>query len=125
MQILQGGDRARVNGITYADAAWEGNKRETELDNHGPHWGAMHLQDRFLNRQGTEELLHLGVSGTVGNVDGDDGSFLSQACTGNCHHIVGGKPPPYTVTLVQYAGTLESTERAAPCYRPVRQGGRE
>ena len=82
----------------------------------------MHLQYGFPNRQGTEELPHLGVSWRVGNTDDDAGSFLSMEFPGNCHHIGGGKPLPSTVPPVRHDGALESTEHAASCHRTVIQG---
>ena len=120
---VRGGDGARGHGSPYIDAEWEGNMQETELENHGPRWGYMHLQDGFSNRHGTLELTRLGVSGTGGNTDGNTGSFFSPEYPGHCHHIEGGKPPPFMVPPVQHAGVLESTEQEATLHRPVRQGG--
>ena len=33
---VQGGDGAKVDGSPSIDVVWEGNRQETELENHGP-----------------------------------------------------------------------------------------
>ena len=54
---VQGGYGAWFTGSPSTDAAWEGNRWETELVNYGPWKGDTYLQAGLPNRRGTAELL--------------------------------------------------------------------
>ena len=59
------------------------------------------------------------------DTDGNVGSFLSTACPGYRHHIVGGKPLPHTLPPMEHVGDLACTKKEAPRHCPVIQEGGE
>ena len=104
------------------DVAQEGSGREAALGYHGPRWRSTNLQYGFPNCMGGKELSYRGVSGTVGDADGNASPFPTPACLEHRDHNRGGKPPPPTVPPLQNYGALEGTERETYYYLSVCQG---
>ena len=50
-------------------------------------------------------------------------ALIQTACTGHHDHLGGGKPPTPNVMTMRHAGTVEGTQRRAPCHRVVQERG--
>ena len=116
-------DGNRVAGRAHGDATWEGGRGETELVSYAPWQGTEDILDGPPNRRKTVELPGWGLSGTRDDEDVNADTLYPPACPGYCGRFEGGKPPPPTVTPMQYSGPLACYEWEAPWHRPVRPGG--
>ena len=71
------------------------------------------------------DLPRGGMNRSSGDEDGNAGKFYAPECPGHRGSFGGGKSPSPTVPPMRHAGTLDYTERKAPCHRMVRQGSTE
>ena len=77
----------------------------------------MKLQDGFTNHGEAMSLSRKGVLGKGSNTDGHVGPLTTPSFLGTRDHPGGGQPTPPTLPLVQHAGALECSERAAYYHR--------
>ena len=60
----------------------------------------------FPTKGGGKGMPSEGLPGKVRDADGDEGTFMAQACTGRCDHLGGGKPPSSKVPTMRHAGPV-------------------
>ena len=116
---IQGGDGGWIIGGSQDDTAWASSRGEMNLEKLG-HWGISADVPHGLPGQGRlAELPGEGMPRTSGDEDGDAVTLYAPACPGHCGHLVVGKNPLPTVTVMQHYGSLAYTVRKAPCHHTV------
>ena len=128
MRGLQEGSGGRVTRHTLIGTAWENQGKNVELDQRSygrrMRGGANNLSD-IVPQGGDKGIPSGGLPGKGRDVDGDEGKFLAQTCTGRCGHLGGGKPPSSKVPTMRHAGLVAVTKWTPQEHRDVQEWGGE
>ena len=63
-------------------------------------------ETEITHQGGGEGMTSGGLPGKGRDADGDEGTFMAQACTGRHDHLGGGKPHSSKVLTMRHAGPV-------------------